>query len=338
MRGNGELKHHYHPRAGWMNDPNGLCFFAGRYHAYYQHEPHHEYPWDGPMCWGHAVTRDFVTWEERRPAILPGEPYDAKGVWSGTAIEKDGVLYAYYASVGEDGRQTVSVASSRDGDVFEKYSGNPILTGYPKGRTNDFRDPAVYIEGGRAYLVVASGDTTNGTGCLLLYTGEDMLHWEFAGVMLEFEHSTACECPSFVKAGDEYLLSTSVMPIGGEPYFIAMCGSFDGRRFTPRVTSRFQKGPDQYAGQIFHAPDGRNILITWIPGWKYQSREKCVGCLSLPCEITVDGDIIRAYPVSEVRHLLDGNDTLTDAYVRERFVRGGEEVHTELIGIPKTED
>lgn len=77
-------------------------------------------------------------------------------------------------------------------------------------------------------------------------------------------------------------------------------------------------------------PDGRSILISWIPGWDYQPKEKCIGCLSLPLEITVSNGKITARPVKEVQHLLSGDDTLTDAYIKEEFINHGETVIIKL--------
>lgn len=86
MLSNNTLKVHYHPRRGWISDPNGLCFFDGYYHLFYQHDPDCEYPWEHPMIWGHARTKDFLSFEELPPAIRADAPYDEGGVWSGTAI------------------------------------------------------------------------------------------------------------------------------------------------------------------------------------------------------------------------------------------------------------
>ncbi len=334
MLSNHMLKYHYHPEKGWLNDPNGLCYFKGEYHLFYQNAPHHEYPWGESMVWGHAKTKDFLHFEELSTALAPAEPYDKGGVWSGTAAEIGGKLYAFYASVDAGRRQAISVAGSEDGVHFEKYAGNPVIRDYPADGSNDFRDPAILVEEDGYYLVIASADKKKGTGNLLLYKSEDIFHWEYQGVLHEYADCQFCECPSFVRYGDRYILSTSVCPKDGNHYFEVMCGDFDGKKFTPAITSHFQKGPDEYAGQIFRAPDGRAILISWVTGWNYQPKEKCIGCLSLPLEITAKGDTLTAYPVREVRHLLDENDTLVDAYVKERFVRGGEEVYIELTEKP----
>ena len=92
-----DLKHHFRPAKGWTNDPNGLVYFDGWYHAFYQHAPGHEQPRHEPMAWGHARTKDFLTWEELPVALLPDQPYDSGGCWSGTAIEHNGLLYLFYA-------------------------------------------------------------------------------------------------------------------------------------------------------------------------------------------------------------------------------------------------
>ena len=131
--------------------------------------------------------------------------------------------------------------------------------------------------------------------------------------------------------GGQYHIFFSICPNHSEHYFEVMYGSFDGRSFHAEITSHFQKGPDEYAGQIFHAPDGRNILISWIPGWDYQPKEKCIGCLSLPLELTAADGKIKAYPIKEVQSLVDENGTVTDAYVKEEDASHGEEVRIRLI-------
>ena len=129
-------QHHYRPKKGWINDPNGLVWFQGYYHIFYQHAPDYERPWQQPMHWGHARTKDFLTWEELPVALCPETNYDNGGCWSGTAIVKDDVLYLVFASVftpeGAPRRnESVSVAYSTDGIHFTKYEGNPVISHYP---------------------------------------------------------------------------------------------------------------------------------------------------------------------------------------------------------------
>ena len=358
-----QLKYHYKPKKGWVNDPNGLVYFDGYYHVFYQHAPDYEIPWRQPMHWGHARTRDFLEWEELPIALTPSEPYDRCGCWSGTATVKDGRLYLFYASISEkDRKQTVSVAYSDDGIHFEKYSGNPVIADYPSDGGPDFRDPAVFCIEGKYYCVMATGNPETKTGRLLLYRSEDLFTWSYEGIMAEWQSCKYTECPSFMTAGDKVLLTASVCPLDAPHYFSVMYGSFKDGKFICEHTAEVDRGPDQYAGQVFLDHKGRNMLITWVPGWKYKAyAERDVGCMSIPREIKLEADRITAYPIEEVRHLLKDEDEavkitengfiiertgrapviyegklddikiLRDGYVIEVFVNGGTEVYTALL-------
>ena len=170
------------------------------------------------------------------------------------------------------------------------------------------------------------------------------------------------ECPSFVDCGELCLLTASVCPHGKPHYFSVMYGEFKDGRFDARYISEVDKGPDQYAGQVFKDSRGRCIMISWVPGWKYRGyAEKDVGCMSVPRELKLEGGRITAYPIEEVRHLLRDEDEsvkrtedgfiiertgrdpvvyrgevreikiLRDGYLVEVFVNGGEEVYTALL-------
>ncbi len=360
-------QYHYRPEKGWINDPNGLVWFKGWYHVFYQHAPDSETPWSQPMHWGHARTKDFLRWEELPVALYPDREYDCGGCWSGTAIVKDDVLYLFYASVrpAEDSErkiQTVSVAYSVDGLHFEKYAGNPVIEAYPADGGPDFRDPAVCCVNGEYYCVMATGNHETRTARLLLYRSSDLFAWEYSGIMSQWENGLFTECPSFVTAGDQFLLAASVCPLESEHYFSVMYGNFSDGVFAPAYTGQMDKGPDQYAGQVFQDHKGRNLLITWIPGWKYAGfAAKDIGCMSVPREITLHDGKVLAYPVEEVQHLLRDDDPcvvrtgdgfiieragrdpvvhcgevrdlqiLRDNCVAEVFVNKGEQVYTVLL-------
>ena len=362
-----DLKYHFKTRKGWVNDPNGLVYYNGYYHVFYQHSPNFERPWLEPMHWGHARTRDFLEWEELPVALAPDMPYDDCGCWSGTAIVKEGLLYLLYASIykpegSEESLQTVSVAYSEDGINFKKYDKNPVIDHYPPDGSRDFRDPAVCFCDGKYHCVMASGNREKGTANLLLYESEDLFDWKYCGVLCEWENGIYAECPSFMPAEDgRYLLSASVC-LHSHHYFSAMYGRFQDGKFTVEYSVEIDKGPDQYAGQAFRDDLGRNILISWFPGWKYAGyAERDVGCMSLPRELTLKNGIIRGYPIEEVRHLLKDSDPalrrtangfeierkgrepvvyegeinelklLRDEYVLEVFINGGEEIYTVLL-------
>ena len=358
-----KLQYHYQPEMGRVNDPNGLVYFDGYYHVFYQYRPEQGRPAKKPVHWGHARTKDFLHWEELPIALFPDQAYDESGCWSGTAIVKDGRLYLFYASIrGEEKQQTVSVAWSDDGVRFEKYAGNPVIDHYPEDGGPDFRDPAVCAVNGEYYCVMATGNPATKTARLLLYKSRDLLSWEYAGILCQWEDCHYNECPSLVAAGEEFLLSASVVPLESDHYFSIMLGTFKDDKFRVRLSGEVDKGPDQYAGQIFSDHLGRTILITWLPGWNYYGfADKDVGCMSVPREITVTDGTIRAYPIKEIQHLLTEEDPclrrteagfvverigrepliyegeirdlkiLRDGYIAEIFVNGGEEVYSVLL-------
>lgn len=355
-----KLLYHYKTEKGWVNDPNGLVYFDGYYHIFYQHAPNYEVPWKEKMHWGHARTKDFLHYEELPVALYPDKPYDIDGCWSGTAIVKDDVLYLFYASI-RDGVQSVSVAYSKDGINFEKYDKNPVIAGYPTDGSPDFRDPAVCFCDGRYYCVMASGNVEKNTANLLLYESDSLFDWNYKGIMCEWQESKFAECPSFMKSGDKYLLTASVCKKDSHRFSV-MYGTFVDGVFTVQHTAEVDKGPDQYAGQVFLDHKGRTILISWIPGWRYAGyREWDIGCMSVPREIKLIDGKITAYPTEEIRHLLSDSDSclritddgfeiprtgrdsliykgeikdikiLRDGYIAEVFVNEGEEVYSILL-------
>lgn len=353
-------RYHYRPKKGWINDPNGLVYFDGYYHVFYQHAPDFEQPWKQPMHWGHARTKDFLEWEELPVALTPGAPYDGGGCWSGTAIAKDGKLYLFYAAITEV--STIAVAVSEDGVHFRKYEQNPVIRTFPPEGGPDFRDPAVCRIDGVYYCVVASGNPPTKTARLLLYRSKNLLDWTFCCVMAEWQNGKYAECPSFVPAKEGFLLTTSVCPLESEHYFSVMYGDFEDGTFTARHIAEVDKGPDQYAGQVFLDHLGRSLLITWIPGWKYSGYAPAdIGCMSVPRELTLKDGKITAYPIAELQYLLKDEDPclqrtengfavaregreplvyqgeirdlkiLRDGYIAEIFVNGGEEVFSVLL-------
>ena len=353
------LKYHYQPKKGWRNDPNGLVYFNGYYHIFYQHCPNYERPWKEPMCWGHAKTKDFLSWEELPVALYPDKPYDEKGCWSGTAIVKDNVLYLFYASISD--KSTVSVVYSKDGINFTKYEGNPIITNYPQDGGPDFRDPALCSINGTFYCIMASGHPESKKARLLLYRSIDLFKWEYVGITKEWDEAMYAECPSLISLKDNIWLTASVCR---EKYhfFTAMYGIFENEKFIEEISGNVDKGPDQYAGQAFKDDKGRVILISWVPGWNYDGfAEKDIGCMSIPRELSIKNGKIYGYPIKEYHHLLKDSDPsvritdrgfiierngrepvvyngeikdlkiLRDEYLVEVFVNGGESVYTVIL-------
>lgn len=298
---------HFEPRKGWMNDPNGLVFFKGRYHAFFQHYPYA--PKWGQMHWGHAVSSDLIHWEEKPIALYPDQPYEnSGGCYSGSAVVRDDVLYLMYTSVSRELGQTQSIAFSRDGVTFEKYGGNPVIRAFPVEGSADFRDPKVTLIGDTYHAVLGSGK--DGVGKILRYTSRDLLAWDYAGVLYQgAEHGGVLECPDFFPLGERYVLMFSQM---GRKTHATMfvTGDFDGDRFTPLSRQTPEAGPHFYAPQTFPAPDGRRILIAWLYAWGKPLDEgaEYAGALTIPRELALTGDKLTVNPAREARGLLSASD------------------------------
>jgi len=209
---------------------------------------------------------------------------------------------------------------------------------------------------------MATGNMEKTKARLLLYKSENLFDWHFSGIMSEWDNCIYAECPSFMPCGDKLLLACSVCRADWSHYFEIKYGHFENDVFVSDIVGEVDKGPDQYAGQIFRDHKGRTILMSWIPGWPYKNyKEKDVGCMSVPREIFLRDGKVCGWPVEEVRHLLKDNDPalkrtengfeverdgrwtvaykgkindlkiIRDEYIMEVFINGGEEIYSILL-------
>ena len=317
-RGGMRQCYHFMAQTGWLNDPNGLIFYKGKYHIFYQYNPYYGH-WDY-MHWGHAVSEDLIHWEYLPLALAPSETYDDHyrgGCFSGSAIEHDGKLFLMYTGCTNNGNgfeQTQCVASSEDGIHFEKYEGNPVLTapeGVPK---HLFRDPKVWKNDGKYYMIC--GASKNNLAQVLLYMSEDMLHWKFLSVLAESrgEWGYMWECPDFFPLGDKYVLLVS--PMGaGERTCVYMVGdfSYETGKFVWDVSGEADWGFDFYAPQSFVDSKGRRLIIGWANSWDWMPfwkdwgptyREGWCGSFAVPRQVKMNEDhTLRFEPVEELKAL-----------------------------------
>ncbi len=302
---------------GWINDPNGFCYFNGRYHLFYQYHPYSA-QW-GPMHWGHLTSTDLVRWEHRPVALAPDEPYDRGGVFSGSAIEKDGRLYLIYTGHIDDGgviRQVQNIAVSEDGIRFAKCPGNPVIdaSGLPKGASPaDFRDPKVFEHDGVYYMVVASR-AADGSGQVLLYRSPDLLHWTYAGTVARSENRLGemWECPDLFRLGDTDILVVSAihLPADGHRHnnlhsSIYMTGEMDLQqgRFVMKELDDLDGGFDFYAPQTMRATDGRRLLVAWMNMWESPmptQQHGWAGQMTVVREVTLQDGRLHTCPVREL--------------------------------------
>lgn len=309
---------HFTPPQGWMNDPNGLVYFDGEYHLFYQYYPHDRI--HGPMHWGHAVSRDLCHWEHLPLALAPDEQGTC---FSGSAIvdwhdasdlfDGEPGLLAFYtvhreaADDPEDYIQEQCLAYSRDrGRSWQKYAGNPIIAapGF-----KDFRDPKVvwHAPSRRWVMALACGQT------IQFHVSENLLDWRLASEFGEGQgaHTDGpWECPDLFElpvAGAEEgkPLTHWVLVVGvgaGEQdnfgsftqYFV---GHFDGERFHndhPDETALLMdEGRDFYAVQSWSdvpIEDGRRLAIAWLNNWLYAKQTPEAGwrgAMSFPRELAL---------------------------------------------------
>jgi hypothetical protein len=292
---------HFSARRGWNNDPNGLVFYNGEYHLFFQHNP---YGWGwGNMHWGHAVSKDLVHWEELGDKLLPdemGPMFSGSAVvdWNNTsAFDKDGEppMVLFYTAAGNPTVQCV--AYSTDGRTFTKYSGNPVLAQITSGN----RDPKVIWHEPTSQWVMVLYVELDGMHTIHFFTSPNLKDWKFASKTDGF-----FECPDFFELavdGDASRKKWVLMGASSE-YRV---GLFDGARFiseSPKLPGHRGKG--FYAAQSFSdIPDGRRLLIGW-----FQTETKGMPfnqSMTIPLELgltqTDDGPRLTYMPAKELQVL-----------------------------------
>jgi len=292
---------HFSPAANWMNDPNGMVFFDDEYHLFYQYYPDSTV-W-GPMHWGHAVSKDMVSWEHLPIALYPDELgyiFSGSAVvdWNNTSgFGKDGqppliAIFTHHEPKGAadeniNDYQYQSIAYSNDkGRTWTKYEGNPVVPNINK--IKDFRDPkVVWNEDSKQWVMVfAAYDHLKFYGSPNLKDWTHLSDWghQYGA------HGGVWECPELYPTTVEgtgekkWGLIVSLNPGSpnsgsGTQYFV---GDFDGKNFKldPQFAKDVPKGKglwldygrDNYAGVTFSdipKEDGRRLFMGWMSNWDY---------------------------------------------------------------------
>lgn len=305
-------KYHFTPDSMWMNDPNGMVYYQGEYHLFYQYYPKANV-W-GPMHWGHAVSKDMITWEHLPIALFP----DSHGyIFSGSAVidwqNTSGfgsidnppmvAIYTYHnpekEKAGAIDFQTQGIAYSLDkGRTWKKYEQNPVIS---NPGFKDFRDPKVIWHDAtkRWIMVLAVKDKT------MFYSSKDLKKWDFESEYGLKDDKRLWECPDLftlkVEGSNEikWILVVSMQsgaPNGGTgtSYFI---GDFDGHRFVNSQPENKQYwldvGTDNYAMVSWSdipAQDGRKLMLGWMSNWQYAQQVPTYrwrSAMTLPREVTL---------------------------------------------------
>ena len=264
---------HFTPQKGWTNDPNGLVFYKGEYHLFFQHNPFGTQR--GNMTWGHAISHDLVHWKQQANAIGP----DVRGtIFSGSAVVDNGntagfqsgeekTLVAIYTAAGGTSPEskgqsfTQCIAYSNDrGRTWIKYSGNPVVPHMVGGN----RDPkVVWHSPTKQWIMVLFVDGNT----FRFLASPNLKNWT---ILRDITVPGAAECPDFFEMRVEGELGPTkwVWTAANDHYVI---GAFDGKRFIPEVmTQPGHWGQNYYAVQTYSGlPDARRVQVGWMNGGEY---------------------------------------------------------------------
>jgi len=318
---------HLFPKAGWLNDPNGLCQLDGVHHIFFQYSPNE--PKGGEKYWGHYSTKDFINYEFSGVFMSPDIPEDASGVYSGCAYVEDNKMYIYYTGnvkhAGDydyilEGRESNTIlVTSQDGITASEKRILMRSQDYPDNLTLHVRDPKVFCQNGLYYMVLGAR-TKKDEGCVILFKSKDKINWEFCHFIEKSDYGYMWECPDLFYVNGRQFLSISPQGLEAMEYRfqnIYQTGYFNTKNdlladgnglgeFT-----EWDYGFDFYAPQTYVDEHNRTILIAWMgmpdaeyghdisieDGWQHM--------LSLPRELVYDlkSGKLRQQPVEEIKEL-----------------------------------
>ncbi|MCM0594827.1 glycoside hydrolase family 32 protein [Weissella uvarum] len=272
-------QYHLYPERGLLNDPNGLVYFKGKYHVFYQ--------WNPNECdhsqkyWGHFISDDLKHWVRLDAALAPSEMEDAGGVYSGSAFVKDEKLYLFYTGNrrDENGKSIAStqmLAASEDGIDFKKLGS---IFDHPTGYTKDVRDPMVWQGKNGHYYLILGARPNNNIGDIIIYESTDFLKWRFRGSLIEGELQNVrgymLECPNLIKVDGKDVLIFSPQGLAADQanhryeniyntgYVV---GKFNEETAHFEAETNFKEldqGFEFYAPQTMQLENGRQIMWGW---------------------------------------------------------------------------
>jgi fructan beta-fructosidase len=282
---------HFSPAENWTNDPNGLVYFQGEYHLFFQYNPFGD-QW-GHMSWGHAVSTDLLHWQEL-PVAIPEK--DGIMIFTGSVVvdhenttgfcaPKNDCLVAIYTGHSQTPQgtlQTQNIAFSLDnGRTWTRYRANPVLDLHLAG----FRDPSVSWDPTARHWIMAVSLPKEHK--VRFYSSPNLKEWT---QLSDFGPAGATdgdwECPDLLSIpstnGKSSIWALKVglnpgAPQGGsgEQYFL---GNFDGKSFTqssePGSHGWTNYGKDDYCAISFNGlPKGQKpVLLGWMSNWQYASK------------------------------------------------------------------
>lgn len=311
---------HIHPQYGLLNDPNGLAWFKGEYHVFYQWYPYGAY--HGMKHWAHVSSKDLAHFKRHDTAITPVEDYESHGAYSGASLQVGDELYLYYTgnvkydAEARDAHQCLAIMNE-SGEI-RKYEHNPLIESVPDGYTGHVRDPKVFEKDGQYYMLLGA-QRVDQTGAIITYRSPDALSWTFIGelsVDIDLE-GYMWECPDYFEIdGKDFLIfSPQGIEPEGENYhnvfntiYVAGTLHLESLSFEVDEYHELDKGFDFYAPQSFDA-DGKRLLYGWAGVGEVEfptDENKWAHCLTLPRQLLRKGNRLLQKPAASLE-LLKGS-------------------------------
>lgn len=317
------LNFHLMPPNGWLNDPNGLGRYQGFYHVFFQYSPNQ--PEGGLKSWGHYRSKDWIDWEYLGEAIRPDTAFDRDGAYSGCAFTEDGSLELFYTGNVKHKGEFDYIHSGREAHVLYRrsedgihFSEKELLLSnrdYPEDYTCHVRDPKVWKEGDRYYMILG-GRKKDDQGAALIYTSEDKKNWRLdREVRSEGRFGYMWECPELFAVEGRKVLSFCPQGLPAEEgrfenAYQSGYVFWDGKTVSEpfETFTEWDRGFDFYAPQTFQDQDGRRILIGWAGMIDtYYGNERTVRAgwqhaLTVPREVTLEsaGGRLLQNPIREL--------------------------------------
>lgn len=313
----GREQYHFCPYKNWINDPNGLCWYQGYYHMYYQANPHTQ-QWD-QMYWGHAASRDCVHWVHLPYALEPQEELlnsaDGKGgAFSGSAVVLDDRIRFYltrhFGPQEDSEEETVQYQTMVESANSIHFGEEKRIIDKPGSEFSfNFRDPKVIWHEGCWNMVL--GTRINNVPSVVLYQSDDGEAWSYRGVLLEekTEGVYTFECPDLFWLDGKAVLTGAWMFYSDEQgrlqptyYYIGSCRD---EKFVVEQRGLYNFAGNYYAVQSFEH-EGRRIAVGWVSDFY---NEHCPeinganGSMAIPRELHVKNGKLYQKPVEEIYRL-----------------------------------
>ncbi|WP_261834156.1 glycoside hydrolase family 32 protein [Vibrio ishigakensis] len=325
---------HFSPQFGLLNDPNGLAHFNGEFHLFYQWNPlacEH-----GAKAWGHATSKDLLSWQHQPLALAPTQDFETHGCYSGSAIEVDGVLELFYTGnvkfEGGDRTAYQCRATLESGSQVEKKG---IVLELPSGYSGHVRDPKVWKHADHYYMVLGAEDLDY-KGKVIAYRSTDLNNWQLVGEVFGDglnglnSDDFMLECPDLFPLQDQHVLVScpkNWIDVDGrkvETFDVTYhLGDFDYQTgsFGHGEGTLMDHGFDFYAPQTFEDDAGRRILFGWMGkpdefepyqptiahGWIHQ--------MTCARELIIQDGKLKQAPVSEIKQMRAGAKEVSGSQV-----------------------